>query len=134
MHKYDFLEYAVLIVLFVIFPCLMLYFGLNMTLILGFVIGVGSLLSDGFLTKVGLKLGCKELNLTFLIFSRKIGGDNMILFSRLVGIGVLLLVAASANVALLLLFDISFLACVVGNSITLLSIVSAYHKRERNVD
>jgi hypothetical protein len=57
----------------------------------------------------------------------------MIFLSRLVGIVVLLFIVAFDSVVVLLIMDFTFLACVLGNSITLVSVVSSYDKRKPNV-
>jgi hypothetical protein len=78
-HRYDFIQYFSLLVLFIVCPLALIYFKFNMAMVFGFVIGIAALLTDGFLTKLGLKLGCKELNPSFAMFNKKIGGDRMIL-------------------------------------------------------
>ena len=59
-HKYDFVQYFILLGLFIVCPLALIYLKFNMAIIFGFAIGVAALLADGFLTKLGLKLNSEN--------------------------------------------------------------------------
>lgn len=109
-----------LLVLFVALPFGLMALGFSRIVSLSFVIGVTSLLSDGFLTKLGLNLGCSETNIVFRFVKGKINTTSMIIASRVIGILIMGTLLTLFNDAfLLLMFAMCFISCVIANAITL---------------
>jgi len=121
-----FLWCTTLLLLFVVLPYSLMSLGYSGTVMLTFVIGITGLLSDGFLTKIGLNIGCSESNIMFLLVKRRINADYMIILSRITG-GVFLtyMLVVFNDAFLLLAFATLIIVCVIANSITLFSKVSS---------
>jgi hypothetical protein len=90
------------------------------TITISYVIGVIGLLTDGFLTKAGLRQNCSELNPLFRILKSKVNENYLIFFSRVVGVTLLTSVLLLFNNEfMLLVFALSLMTCVIVNSISL---------------
>ena len=127
-YKYEIVWCITLLGLFIVMPFTLVYFGFGFTKALSFVIGVASMIADGYLTKTALELGCRELNLTFTVLKGKAKADRMLILSRLAGFFILTFVLLLFNEVVLLFFALSFMSCVVANSITILAKVKSGDK------
>jgi hypothetical protein len=88
-NLYRFLLCSTLLVLFVFLPFGLMALGFSRTVTFSFVIWLIALLTDGLLTKVGLKQKCSELNPLFRILNGRLKEDYMIVISRIVGVAFL---------------------------------------------
>ena len=121
-HRYEIVWCVVLLGSFVILPCVLMSLGFSRTVTLSFVIGLVALLSDGFLTKVGLERKCSEVNPLFGLLKGRVKKDHMIVLSRIVGIVLLLYILFVFNDEfLLLVFALSLMTCVIANAFTRLN-------------
>ena len=110
--------------------------GFSWSLSLSFTIGVVAILTDGLLTKIALKLGCKELNPSFMILSKKVKEDTMLVASRVLGIALLSFVCLLFQETFIVLFlSLPFMVCIVANSFTLVCCVRMSNKvSNENID
>jgi len=121
LHR--FLLCSTLLVLFVILPFSLMALGFSRTITLSFVIGLAALLTDGLLTKVGLRQKCFELNPLFRVLKSRLKENYMLVISRIVGAALLLSVLFLFNDEfLLLVFAMSLMTCVIANSVSLVFI------------
>ena len=119
-YKYEFVWSFLLLTLFVVTPFFLLNSEFDITVTLAFIIGIASLLSDGFLTLLGLNLKLNETNLTFQFLKNRVKNTHLVLLSRIIGF--LLLVTnliIFRNVLFILIIDYLALVCVMANCITL---------------
>jgi hypothetical protein len=86
-----------LLILFVVMPFLLLFFGFNCIVTLSFVVGIVALLADGILTKIALDQNCSETNPLFTILNEKISENVLIMSSRLFGIIMLSIILLVLN-------------------------------------
>lgn len=109
-----------LLVLFVVLPFGLMAVGFSRVVSLSFVLGVAGLLSDGFLTKAGLTLGCSETNVFYTFLKGTLTVNHKIVLSRVGGIILLAFVMILfRDAVLLLIFSMTSIVCVIANSITL---------------
>jgi hypothetical protein len=135
-YRYELTWCIIIVVLFLLLPLvllLFLFFGKVITFT--FTIGVGLILADGFLTKVGLKLKCSELNLSFMILKGRVKEDYMLILSRIGGILIFLgIMLMFNNEVILLIFVLPFTMCVVGNAIMLWAKISCESVSDSTID
>lgn len=88
--------------------------------VLSFIIGVSALLVDELLTKIGLKMGCREQNRVFNFLTKKIEEKYVHCFLTVVGSLMLLcLLFLYDNSLLLMFFALALNAPVVVNALTI---------------
>ncbi len=95
--------------------------------ILSFVIAVSAIMTDELLTRVGLKLGCKETNRVFNFLNKKRGEQFAHFIVTLAGIVMLSCLLLLFGSELLLFFALALNVPVVVNALVLLKYVSFNH-------
>jgi hypothetical protein len=106
--------------LFMVTPLLMLIFGIQMPILLVFIIGASSVIVDEILTKIALRLGCKESNPFYNLLKKKIEERSAHALITIMGISMLLVLTLLYNsVLLLLIFVLGFTIPVFANALTL---------------
>jgi hypothetical protein len=83
------------------------------------ILASSSLITDELLTKIGLKLGCKESNVLFNFLRKKIGEKHTHLLLTLFGFLLIVVLLYVHNVLLLSFFALGFNIPVIVNALTL---------------
>jgi predicted membrane-bound mannosyltransferase len=115
-------------------PLLLLRLNLGELTLVIFMIAASSLITDELLTRIALKLGCKEMNLFFNLLKRKMGEEYVHTLITCMGALLLffLVVLFYGNVLLLLIFAVGFNVPVVTNALTLYGKVRSYKTCDSN--